>query len=172
MAVNTRNRAPVKWIRDGAKSAYVKSDCCYICGSTIELELHHTHGLTNLLDAWAKKHDQPIDTDEDVLSIRDLFITAHHKELYDDVFTLCVNHHRSLHRIYGKSPALVTAAKQAVWIEKQKDKVNGIIGSEPEKLVQQTDNSNREHGMAGRFSREIKPRTGPNSSGSWFAGLY
>ena len=32
------NRVPVKWVRDRAKSAYTKDDCCYICGTTEDLD--------------------------------------------------------------------------------------------------------------------------------------
>lgn len=128
MAKNTatNKRIPIKWIRDGAKSAYVKQTCCYICGSTEDLELHHTHGLTNLFEKWAREKNYKIDTDEDVLAIRQEFIDTHHKEIYVDVFTLCAKHHQALHRVYGKSPALHTASKQGLWIENQKRKLDGL----------------------------------------------
>lgn len=137
MAANTNKRIPIKWIRDGAKAAYNKKDCCYICDSREELELHHTHGLTNLLMKWAKDNGIALDTDERVLEIRDRFIEEHHREIYDEVFTLCAKHHKNLHLIFTKSPPLSTAQKQTLWVLKQKDKHNGNYEStEPSKLVQ------------------------------------
>ncbi len=130
MAANTKNRIAIKWIRDKAKAAYDKESECYICSCTTDLELHHLHGLTNLLEKWAKENGISLKTDEEVLEVRERFIEEHHKEIYEDVYTLCVKHHRNLHTVYGKSPALSTAYKQESWINKQKDKHNGIQ-SEP-----------------------------------------
>jgi hypothetical protein len=134
MANNTKNnRIPVKWVRDKAKAAYDKKDNCYICSTTDELELHHTHSITTLLENWAKDKNYDISTDDGILAVRDEFIEAYHKEIYDDVFTLCNKDHVRLHSVYGKKPPLYTADKQVRWIEKQKDKSHGvntpIIGS-------------------------------------------
>ena len=136
MATNTNKRVAIKWIRDKAKSAYEKMPSCHICDTNQDLELHHTHGLTNLFEKWAKQKNYSIDTDEDVLAIREEFIDTHHKEIYEDVFTLCSKHHMALHRVYGKSPPLHTASKQKHWIEAQKNKHNGIqtMSSEPKKF--------------------------------------
>lgn len=141
MAVNTKiKRIPVKWIRDGAKAAYNKQSYCFICNTTEELELHHTHGMTNLLEKWAKDNGVDLSTDEKVLKIRDEFISQHHKEIYEDVFTLCVEHHRKLHQVFGKSPPLSTSDKQIRWVYIQKDKHNGNTSEhkrvEPTKLDQ------------------------------------
>lgn len=122
MAKNTNNRVSIKWVRDKAKSAYDKMPTCYICGTTEDLELHHTHGMQNMWDAWIKKNNYIADTDEQVLELRDSFIAEHHTQIYIDVFTLCLPHHRKLHGVYGKSPPLHTAAKQSSWVEKQKEK--------------------------------------------------
>lgn len=140
MAKNTgaNNRIAIKWVRDKAKSAYIKQSCCHICGATEELELHHTHALTNLFEKWAKEKNYSIDTDEDVLAIREEFIDTHHKEIYEDVYTLCNKHHVALHRVYGKSPALHTASKQNLWVENQKRKFNGM---EPVKLDNEGESS-------------------------------
>ena len=130
MAKNTgNNRIPVKWVRDKAKHAYDKKDHCYICETTEDLELHHTRSITTLLENWAKANDYDISTDEGILAVRDEFIEQHHKELYDDVFTLCNKDHVRLHSIYGKKPPLGTADKQARWIELQKQKINGANGA-------------------------------------------
>ena len=125
MAVNTNKRIPVKHIRDGAKAAYDKQAHCYICGTSEELELHHTHSLTLLLNKWAKEKGYDLSTDELVLAIRDEFIQEHRYELYDAVYTLCNPHHVKLHSVYGKAPPLSTAEKQSKWVEVQKSKFDG-----------------------------------------------
>ena len=80
MAANTgeNKRIPIKWIRDRAKGAYTKQDSCFICGSTTDLELHHTHGLTNLYEKWLKDTGYIVNTDEDILALRDEFISTFH----------------------------------------------------------------------------------------------
>lgn len=122
MAANTNNRIPVKWVRDRAKAAYDKKDSCYICGTSQELELHHTHSITLLLNAWALRKGYDISTDAGILAVRDDFITDYHQEIYKDVYTLCRSHHIKLHGIYGKAPSLASAVKQNNWIEIQKSK--------------------------------------------------
>ncbi len=123
MAKNTgNNRIPVKWIRDGAKAAYEKRCSCDICNTTEDLELHHAHSLTLLLQKWVTETGYDISTDEKVIAIRDEFIEKHRKELYDDVYTLCNKHHVALHRVYGKAPPLSTATKQGNWVKIQKEK--------------------------------------------------
>ena len=135
MATNTSKRIPVKWIRDGAKSAYEKQSACFICSSQSDLELHHTHSLTLLLENWAKEYGKDISNDEAVLAIRDEFIDAHRSEIYDEVFTLCNKHHVKLHGVFGKAPPLHTAEKQNRWIEKQKLKASGLdTGEKPKGL--------------------------------------
>ena len=122
MAKNTNKRIPVKWIRDRAKSAYDKDTCCYICGADQDLELHHTHSVTILLDSWAARKGYDISTDEGILAVRDEFIAEHHTELYEKVYTLCNKHHVALHGVYGKAPALGSEPKQERWIEIQREK--------------------------------------------------
>lgn len=125
MAKNTNKRIPVKWIRDRAKSAYEKQAVCYICNTQSDLELHHTHSITLLLERWVDSTGYDVSTDEGILAVRDEFIQSHHKEIYEDVFTLCNRHHVALHSVYGKAPALNSAKLQSQWIEKQKAKVLG-----------------------------------------------
>lgn len=122
MAVNTNKRIPVKWIRDKAKSAYTKDTKCYICGGVVELELHHLHSITHLLDVWSRKHAIDISTDEAILAVRDDFIDQHQVEIYDLVYTLCNRHHVQLHGIYGKSPSPSSVSKQGRWIELQRER--------------------------------------------------
>lgn len=124
MAKNTDNkRIAVKHVRDRAKAAYDKKELCHICSTTVDLELHHTHSITLLLNAWAVRKKYDISTDTGILAVRDEFIQEHHKELYEDVFTLCNKHHVALHSIYGKAPALASGPKQSIWIEKQRAKL-------------------------------------------------
>ena len=131
MAKNTNKRIPVKWIRDRAKSAYDKKESCYICNTTADLELHHTHSVTLLLERWIEKTGRDFSSDEAVLANRDEFIEHHRKEIYDDVYTLCNPHHVALHGVYGKAPPLSTAPKQNHWIETQKAKGLLPVGEKP-----------------------------------------
>lgn len=130
MAKNTNKRISVKWVRDKAKAAYEKKDSCYICGTPNDLELHHLHSITVLLNRWADRKKYDISTDDGILAVRDEFIEEHKVELYDLVYTLCNRHHVALHAVYGKAPALGSEQRQQSWIEKQKAKVEG---KEPEK---------------------------------------
>jgi 5-methylcytosine-specific restriction endonuclease McrA len=125
MAKNTNNRIPVKWVRDKAKAAYDKKDSCHICGSGLDLELHHTHSITILLEEWAYAKGYDISTDEGILAVRDEFIEQHHKQIYSDVYTLCNRHHVMLHGVYGKKPAKGTEDKQTRWIDRQKARQSG-----------------------------------------------
>lgn len=120
-------RIPVKWIRDKAKAAYEKDSCCYICETKEHLELHHLNSVTLLLERWCASKGYSIDTDEQVVAIRDEFIEAHRVELYDEVYTLCNEHHVKLHGIYGKIPAIGSSKRQANWIQIQRDKLVGKI---------------------------------------------
>lgn len=131
MAVNTNKRVAVKWLRDRAKSAYEKQGACHICGSTADLELHHTHSLTLLLEKWAKQKGYDISSDDGIIAVRDEFIDDHRSEIYDMVFTLCNKHHVALHRVFGKAPPLSTSDKQNRWIEKQKAKAMGLVSDTP-----------------------------------------
>jgi 5-methylcytosine-specific restriction endonuclease McrA len=137
MAKNTgNNRIPVKWVRDKAKSAYEKKDHCYICNCSEDLELHHTHSITLLLEEWARLNKYDISTDDGILAVRDEFIEAHKKEIYDEVYTLCNRDHVKLHSIYGKKPPKHTASKQVLWIERQKEKhLNPDTESKPAKVL-------------------------------------
>ena len=128
MAKNTgMNRIPVKWVRDKAKAAYEKKSECYICGTNKDLELHHTHSITLLLNNWAQEMRYDISSDSGILAVRDEFIERYHSEIYEAVFTLCNPHHVALHSVYGKAPALNSAEKQANWIEKQRAKYAGGV---------------------------------------------
>ena len=126
MAKNTNKRLSVKWVRDKAKAAYEKKSECFICSQTQDLELHHLHSVTILLERWAEQKGYDISTDEGILAVRDEFIQEHHTELYDQVYTLCNQHHVALHGVYGKAPKPGSEAKQARWIGIQREKcLNG-----------------------------------------------
>lgn len=115
----TNKRIPVKWVRDRAKSAYVKKPTCYICGTAKDLELHHLCSVTYLLDTWAAENGHDISTDDGILAVRDAFIAAHNTEIYKDVYTLCNKDHIKLHGVFGKTPLPSTVDNQRKWIEKQ-----------------------------------------------------
>lgn len=122
MAKNTNKRIPVKWVRDRAKAAYEKKSMCFICDSEKDLELHHLHSITILLETWADRKGYDISTDEGILAVRDEFIAEHKIELYEKVYTLCNPHHVALHSIYGKAPQPGSEPKQQRWIELQREK--------------------------------------------------
>lgn len=109
-------------IRDGAKSAYKKDDHCHICDTKEELQLHHYTGLADLWSMWCRKNKIVIHYAEDVLAVRDRFISEHHDQLYHDVVTLCKTDHAALHQMFGKAPAIGSAKAQAKWIEVKRRK--------------------------------------------------
>ena len=116
----------VKYVRDKAKSGYKKEKECYICGSTDKLDFHHFYGLTELLDTWLRKNNITIEIEQDILDVREQFISENYEKVYNKTATLCHQHHLRLHSIYGKRPKLVTAEKQARWVEKQREK-HGMV---------------------------------------------
>ena len=116
----------VKYVRDKAKSQYKKGSECYICGTTDNLDFHHYNGLTELLEAWIRTNNIPIENEQDILEIREQFIGENYEEVYEKTVTLCHQHHLRLHSIYGKRPKLHTAEKQARWVEKQRNK-HGMV---------------------------------------------
>ena len=121
MAHNLK-RDPIKFVRDKAKSGYKKGSECFICGSRENLDFHHYYTLTPLFNKWLKSKKITIQTDEDVLAIREEFIAEHMSELYDDAVTLCHEHHLKLHSVYGKDPPLTSAKKQMRWVQIQREK--------------------------------------------------
>ena len=116
----------VKYVRDKAKSQYKKDNECYICGSTDNLDFHHFYGLTELLDTWLRKKNIPIETEQDILDVREQFISENYEKVFNKTATLCHQHHLRLHSIYGKRPKLITAEKQARWVELQREK-HGMV---------------------------------------------
>lgn len=113
-------RELVKYIRDKAKSLYTKDTRCMICGTSEALDLHHYNTLSLLVHRWAK--GRKLDTVDLVLEQRDNFIENHYTQLYTDVVTLCKEHHKKLHKVYGTAPPLGTAKKQLRWVIIQREK--------------------------------------------------
>ena len=114
------NRYPVKLIRDRVKSNYKKGFQCEICDTTELLELHHYNSLSAMYPKWCKDNNE---SPEDIIEHRDQFIEDKYTELVDLCSTLCKEHHARLHKIYGKTPKLGTAAKQPGWVLKQREKL-------------------------------------------------
>lgn len=112
----------VKYVRDKAKSKYKKETQCFICGSQEKLDFHHFYGLTELLETWLRKNKITIESEADILALRERFIEEKNKKVYDHAVTLCHEHHLRLHSIYGKRPKLITAKKQQHWVKVQRDK--------------------------------------------------
>ncbi len=116
-------RIPIKYVRDRAKSRYVKDDKCYVCGPVEELlDFHHFHTVDVLFDKWIKEKGIKLTTADDVIAVRDDFINEHSHEMFEDAVTICRSCHKKLHSIYGQRPPLTTAAKQRRWLEKQRVK--------------------------------------------------
>ena len=118
----TLKRDLVKYVRDKAKSKYKKEAECYICGSTENLDFHHFYGLTELLEWWMKERGVVIETEDEILALREQFIKENEEQIYNHAVTLSHMHHIKLHNIYGKRPNLITAKKQENWVEIQRKK--------------------------------------------------
>jgi 5-methylcytosine-specific restriction endonuclease McrA len=122
---NKMKRFPIKYIRDKAKSAYKKNSECYVCETSEKLELHHVYSMSELFNKWCRETGIVIKELEDILQHREDFIAEHHKEIYEDVRTLCKTCHLRLHKLFGQNPALQTGPKQLVWLDRLKDKFSG-----------------------------------------------
>lgn len=127
MAKNTSKpdelkRTAYKYARDGIKSNYVKAECCCICGTGEDLELHHPHTFSLLFDNYCRDEGITVSTADEVLAMREGFYSRYWDELVVDVLTLCNTHHKALHKIYGVQPPLSTASKQKQWVQRLKEK--------------------------------------------------
>lgn len=122
--MSTLKRIPIKYVRDRAKSRYVKDSKCYICGVGGSLDFHHLFTVDILFDNWLKSNKIIINNVEDIIAVRDEFIESHSYEMYDYARTLCRSCHKRLHSIYGQRPPLSSGPKQERWIEKQRAKLN------------------------------------------------
>lgn len=119
-------RDKIKYIRDKIKSNYKARDKCYICGTVNELELHHIYSLAELFKVWCKNNDIEI---EDITTVSQ--INKARVEFQEDckdqlsnnnMYTLCKDHHKKLHNIYGQSYHNIIAKKIEKWLEIQREK--------------------------------------------------
>lgn len=117
-------RLPLKYIRDYIKKDYKIRDCCYICGSTEALELHHLYSVSELFNSWCDKNKiRSVTTEEQILELRILFASEFENELsHVNLLTLCSNHHKRLHNIYGQRYPNHLVPKVKNWLDIQKEK--------------------------------------------------
>jgi len=69
-----------------------------------------------------KERNVTINTEDEILALREQFIKENEDQVYNQAVTLCHMHHLKLHNIYGKRPKLITAKKQQNWVEIQRKK--------------------------------------------------
>jgi len=115
-------RIPIKYVRDRAKSRYVKEALCYVCEVGGSLDFHHLYTVDILFDNWLKANKITINCVEDIITVRDDFIEEYAYEMFEYARTLCKKCHQRLHVVYGQRPALATAPKQERWLDKQREK--------------------------------------------------
>lgn len=124
MSVNKKyKRDAISMMRDGIKAQYKRGNHCEICGVGEGIELHHYHTVSLLVKNFAKQYQLDFSDEETILSNRDKFYQQHWHELVEDTVSLCVHHHRLLHKVYTKEPPLFSANKQKSWVEKQRNKI-------------------------------------------------
>jgi len=121
--MSTLKRIPIKYVRDRAKSRYVKDSKCYVCEVGGSLDFHHLFTVDILFDNWLKTNNLKINTVEEIIAVRDDFIESHLYEMYDYAKTLCRTCHKRLHSVYGQRPLLSTGPKQERWLDKQREKI-------------------------------------------------
>lgn len=123
MATNNKyKRDATRAIRDGIKSNYRKDPECKICGTVEDLELHHYHTVSLLVENFARANRLDFNNEEVVLANRTAFYEQYWHELVEDTVTLCADHHQKLHKVYTKKPPLFTVEKQKNWVEIQRTK--------------------------------------------------
>lgn len=145
MASNTGNkRVAVKHIRDGIKSQYPKGTTCEICGTEHDLEYHHYATLSIVFQEYCERNNIQVNTDEQVLEMRDKFYEDNWDAVVTDGVTLCNTHHKALHKLYGKQPVLASMKKQKHWVHRMFEKsTNGLtVGTDSQST-------------AARFSKHI-----------------
>ena len=117
-------RFPIKYIRDFIKKDYKLRDECFICGDTNKLELHHLMSVSELFNKWCEKNKiYSIPDIETIKTLREQFAEDCSDELSNkNLFTLCFNHHKQLHSIYGQRYSNHLAPKIKNWLDIQKAK--------------------------------------------------
>lgn len=121
------NKNAVKIVREYIKKDYKARDCCYICGATSNLELHHLYSLSETWNKWLEKQNiRHLQSDEHVKELRVVFAQECEEQLSNKhLITLCGTHHKRLHNIYGQRYANYLVPKVKNWIEIQREKQNG-----------------------------------------------
>lgn len=111
-------------VRDFIKKDYKVKDCCYICGSFDNIELHHLFGVSELFNTWVTKNKIKLDnTVEQMKELRVIFAQDNAEALgNDNLYNLCKIHHTYLHSIYGQRYSNAMVPKIKNWIELQKVK--------------------------------------------------
>lgn len=119
-------REPLKYVRDFIKKDYKVRDCCYICGSAEQLDLHHIYSLSELFNQWCAKNSiTAITTEDQIKELRVQFAADCAATLSNDnLYTLCKHHHVQLHNLYGQRYANHMAIKVKNWIEIQRNKLS------------------------------------------------
>lgn len=116
-------RLPVKYVRDFIKKDYKHDKCCFICGSTDKLELHHIYSVSELWNNWLDAHKYSNLTVDEVLRLRVDFYKDNREQLDShNLYTLCKVHHQRLHNIYGARYSNWRSEKVKIWIVAQKEK--------------------------------------------------
>ncbi len=131
---------------DGIKAQYPKGNTCEICGTEHDLEYHHYATLSIVFKNYCDEHNIPVGTDEQVIAMRDKFYEDNWEAVVTDGVTLCNTHHKALHKLYGKQPALNTSKKQKHWVRRMFEKSNKGL------------TEGRDTQSSSRFSKHI-PRT-------------
>jgi transcription elongation factor Elf1 len=116
-------RLPVKYVRDFIKKDYKYDACCFICGSTEKLELHHVYSVSELWNNWLDAHKYSNLTVDQVMKLRVDFYNDNKEHLDShNLYTLCKVHHQRLHNIYGARYSNWRSEKVKIWIVAQKEK--------------------------------------------------
>lgn len=117
-------RFPIKYIRDYIKKDYKLRDCCYICSSTQQLELHHLYSLSELFNQWCTVQKiYEVASEEQMFELRVRFAADESDRLSNEhLYTLCSKHHKQLHNLYGQRYPNYLVPKVKNWIYIQKGK--------------------------------------------------
>ena len=121
-------REHVKYLRDFIKKDYIKGDECYICGVIKNLELHHLYSLSQVFQEWLDEQSISKDSIVSVEQINELRADFQQskKEKLDNTYllTLCSDHHKRLHNIYGQKYDNHQVPKILRWINIQRERHN------------------------------------------------
>jgi hypothetical protein len=116
-------RLPVKYVRDFIKKDYSYDKCCFICGSTEKLELHHVYSVSELWNNWLDAHKYSDLSVDQIMKLRVDFYNDNKEHLDShNLYTLCKAHHQRLHNIYGARYSNWRSEKVKIWIVAQKEK--------------------------------------------------